>query len=600
MPDWSYHTIFKPVLSLLPSAISREIIHKSMNSLSKVPFGPNMIEFLGHLKTDHSLEHKIHQLNFQNQIALSSIIDPNLSGTNAFMNLGFGLIEIGPITLDNSFTSKSPLINLKKDQVIGYEENTALQLDEAIDKLSKLNKKTPIFARILGSFEDFKIIESKISHLVDYFVMNKELTSDLFINKWDSSLPICLSVQPHELCDFKVNCTYDSILIEENPSLTDMEQKEYLISAMNRFKTQGVDKPIFTKGGVIQPIDAIDILNEGAKLVFLTHGYIISGPGLPKRINEVLLFNRNKSVPSSNGWLWYFLFGLLMFVGGVLALLISLTTIILPYDEHFLKTTSYVILQFNSKILPFMSHDRMTLAGTIMSGGILFMSLAYNGIKHNYHWAKKATDVSGIVGFLAIFLFIGFGYFDWLHALFWLVLIPPFLIGFFKTKQINRSPESQNLTNHTDWKSSLIGQLFCIMLGFSIILGGCIISYVGITTTFVQTDLNYLCISPSQMNAFNQNLIPVISHDRAGFGGGLISVGLLILMISLWGFRQHHKWIWWTLFLSGMPAFITAFGVHFMIGYTNFFHLLPPIIAMTFLLIGLVKSYQFLNIDQKR
>ncbi|MEH7515707.1 hypothetical protein V7146_23575 [Gottfriedia acidiceleris] len=347
---------------------------------------------------------------------------------------------------------------------------------------------------------------------------------------------------------------------------------------------------------MVEPIDAIELIDTGASLVFLTHGYVLSGPGLPKRINEAVMYRRKKAMTSlSDGWIWYFLFGLFMFIGGLLALFISLTSTLLPYDEHFLTINRHLILQFIDRILPFMSHDRMTLSGTIMSGGILFMSLARNGIKHRFHWAKKATDTSAFVCFLAIFLFIGYGYFDWLHALFWVVLLIPFLLGIFKTRGINRSPESENLTNNSVWKISLIGQLFFIILGFSIIIGGCIISFVGVTTTFVKTDLNYLCMTPSQLNAFNQHLIPVISHDRAGFGGGLVSVGLLVLMISLWGFRQNQKWIWWTLVFGSFPAFITAFAVHFMIGYTDFYHLLPPIIASLFLLIGVITSYRFLN-----
>ncbi|PET55168.1 hypothetical protein CN514_17095 [Bacillus sp. AFS001701] len=46
---------------------------------------------------------------------------------------------------------------------------------------------------------------------------------------------------------------------------------------------------------------------------------------------------------------------------------------------------------------------------------------------------------------------------------------------------------------------------------------------------------------------------------------------------------------------GSLPAFITAFAVHFMIGYTDFYHLLPPIIASLFLLVGVITSYNFLN-----
>ncbi|WP_129688979.1 dihydroorotate dehydrogenase [Gottfriedia acidiceleris] len=598
MPDWSYHTIFKPLLSKLPSKVSREFIHSSMNKISIMPFGPNLIEFLGHLNTDSSLENEIHNLKLKNQIGLASKIDPYLSGTNAFMNLGFGVIEIGPISIHHTPTSKSPLIDLKHNQLIGTEEYKVLTVEQTVHKLSKIHKKVPVFARIVGSFDEFKLIESRLTDFVDLFILDLDLARDLVENNWASSKPICLSIYSNEIDVFlkQANYPFDSILIEELPITTDLEQKNNLINTIQKLKSIQFEKPIFTKGGVIEPIDAIELIDTGASLVFLTHGYVLSGPGLPKRINEAVMYRRKKELTSlSDGWIWYFLFGLFMFFGGLLALFISLTSIVLPYDEHFLTINRHLILQFNDRILPFMSHDRMTLSGTIMSGGILFISLARNGIKHHYHWAKKAADTSAFVGFLAIFLFIGYGYFDWLHALFWVVLLIPFLIGFFKTRGINRSPESENLTNNNFWKISLIGQLFFIILGFSIIIGGCIISFVGVTTTFVKTDLNYLCITPSRLNAFNQHLIPVISHDRAGFGGGLVSVGLLVLMISLWGFRQNQKWIWWTLLLGSLPTFITAFAVHFMIGYTDFYHLLPPIIASLFLLIGVITSYNFLN-----
>ncbi|ODG91016.1 MULTISPECIES: hypothetical protein [Bacillaceae] len=598
MPDWSYHTIFKPMLSKLPSKVSREFIHSSMNKISSFPFGPNLIEFLGHLNTDSSLKNEIHNLKLKNQIGLASKIDPYLSGTNAFMNLGFGVIEIGPISINDSYTSQSPLIDFKLNQLIGTEENKVLTVEQTVHKLSKIHKKVPIFARIVGSFEEFKLIESRLSDFVDLFILEFDLAMDLVKNNWASSKPICLSFYSNEIDILlkQENYPFDSILIEEPPVTTDIEQKNSLINTIQKLKSIQFEKPIFTKGGVVEPFDAIEIIDSGSSLVFLTHGYVLSGPGLPKRINEAIMYRSKKEMTSlSDGWKWYFLFGLFMFIGGLLALFISLTSIVLPYDEHFLTIKRHVILQFNDRLLPFMSHDRMTLSGTIMSGGILFMSLARNGIKHHYHWAKKASDTSAFVGFLAIFLFIGYGYFDWLHALFWVVLLIPFLLGFFKTRGLNRSPESENLTNNRDWKFSLIGQLFFIILGFSIILGGCIISFVGVTTTFVKTDLNYLCITPSELNAFNQHLIPVISHDRAGFGGGLVSVGLLVLMISLWGFRHNQKWIWWTLLFGSLPAFITAFGVHFMIGYTDFYHLLPPIIASLFLLIGVITSFRFLN-----
>jgi dihydroorotate dehydrogenase len=86
----------------------------------------------------------------------------------------------------------------------------------------------------------------------------------------------------------------------------------------------------------------------------------------------------------------------------------------------------------------------------------------------------------------------------------------------------------------------------------------------------------------------------LIAHDRAGFGGALISEGFLLLLIALWGYREGAKWIWWTLSIGGLPGFLTGVGTHFMIGYDNHFHLSPAYLLFVFYIVGLIYSYPYL------
>jgi dihydroorotate dehydrogenase len=102
-------------------------------------------------------------------------------------------------------------------------------------------------------------------------------------------------------------------------------------------------------------------------------------------------------------------------------------------------------------------------------------------------------------------------------------------------------------------------------------------------------------MSPQMLGSISNHLIPVIVHDRAGFGSALVSVGLLILMISLWGFRKGERWIWNTLAIGALPAFIAGIGTHIFIGYTTFIHLLPVYFLVILYLLGLVLSYRFLK-----
>jgi dihydroorotate dehydrogenase len=288
------------------------------------------------------------------------------------------------------------------------------------------------------------------------------------------------------------------------------------------------------------------------------------------------------------------LFGFAITVAGFIALFFSMTAVILPYDEIFLGLFRRDIINFNPAILYFMAHDRMTLSGTMISGGIIYMQLARHGIRHGLHWARKAVHIAGTIGFLGIFLFIGYGYFDWLHGLFWLILLPLFIFGYVKSKHAKASPISINLLNSQSWKLSLVGQLSFVILGLSLALGGIVISVIGASSVFVPTDLSYLCLTPEALNEFNERLIPVIAHDRAGFGSALLSVGLLVLMLTLWGIRAGERWVWWTFTIGAIPAFSSGIATHFIIAYTDFFHLLPAYFALLLYIIGVISTAPFL------
>ncbi|MGZ0050041.1 hypothetical protein [Brevibacillus gelatini] len=123
---------------------------------------------------------------------------------------------------------------------------------------------------------------------------------------------------------------------------------------------------------------------------------------------------------------------------------------------------------------------------------------------------------------------------------------------------------------------------------------------IGITGVFVPSDLVFLCVSAEMLHAFNERLIPLIAHDRAGFGGALVSDGLAVLLISLWGFRRGEAWVWWTLLLAGIPGFAAGIGIHFAVGYVDFVHLLPAYAAVLLFLAGLMLAKPYLTEATKK
>ncbi len=133
------------------------------------------------------------------------------------------------------------------------------------------------------------------------------------------------------------------------------------------------------------------------------------------------------------------------------------------------------------------------------------------------------------------------------------------------------------------------------LLSFSaigMILGGLVIMIVGMTHVFVPQDLEYMQITVSELRAINPRLIPLIAHDRAGFGGGLCSGGIAILFTLWCGLRPGDRTLWLVLCLAGAIGFGTAIGIHPIVGYTSFVHLLPAYLGALSFLVGIRLLYR--------
>jgi hypothetical protein len=110
------------------------------------------------------------------------------------------------------------------------------------------------------------------------------------------------------------------------------------------------------------------------------------------------------------------------------------------------------------------------------------------------------------------------------------------------------------------------------------------------TTIFVPQDLAYMDITVCGIEKINKNLKPLIAHDRAAFGGGLGTIGLLYFFII----RKADATVnlWQIIALSMSVGFSTAIGVHIMIGYLDTTHLLPAYFGAGTSVVGLSLTYK--------
>jgi hypothetical protein len=106
----------------------------------------------------------------------------------------------------------------------------------------------------------------------------------------------------------------------------------------------------------------------------------------------------------------------------------------------------------------------------------------------------------------------------------------------------------------------------------------------------VPEDLQFMGVTPAELNAINPRLIPLIAHDRAGFGGAVCVLGLLVLAGA--AFAAPTPGLWRTLATAGIAGFGMAIGVHPAIGYTDPIHLAPAVLGAVTMAVGLILSHR--------
>ena len=363
---------------------------------------------------------------------------------------------------------------------------------------------------------------------------------------------------------------------------------------------------IVGSGGINSPGDALRFLEAGANLLRVDTGLVYAGPGLVKRINEAIVSTRSDAAidepdrhPAAaplveQSWLWSALLGVAMLLGALAALWIAGTRVVLPYDEDFVGLTRSQLIEANRKLIDFLTHDRVTLAGTMLAVSVLQIGLSVFGVRRGVHWARVALLSSSAVGFLTFFLFLGFGYFDPFHAFVTAILSQLFLMA-VHTRLSPRTPSGPvTLEENEAFRAALWGQLLIILQGVAVLVAGLTISGFGITVVFVESDLEFLGTTHEALRAISPKLIPLVAHDRATFGGMLVCTGLATLMTGLWGFREGQAWVWWMLAVAGTCGYATTLFVHHGVGYTDPLHLAPAIAGLTELWVGLGLSYPWL------
>jgi hypothetical protein len=276
--------------------------------------------------------------------------------------------------------------------------------------------------------------------------------------------------------------------------------------------------------------------------------------------------------------------GVILVLSGWFAIFQSATGHLLPHDVQVLGYDAAELARAaNHRLVHFMFHDRVAFGGTLIAIGVAYWWLAEFPLRHGAAWAWWAVVLSGVAGFASFLTYLGYGYLDTWHGIATLFLLPVFGAALWRARPAT-------IVAADIWRTGSPlagGRLLLALAALGLVCAGLTIMTVGMTSVFVPQDLAFMGLSREEIHAMSPHLVPVIAHDRAGFGGGLFSIGVVLAVMTR--HAQVTRSFVEVVALMGLAGFGAALGVHFAIGYTDVVHLAPAYAGAALFLVAVVQ-----------
>jgi hypothetical protein len=279
---------------------------------------------------------------------------------------------------------------------------------------------------------------------------------------------------------------------------------------------------------------------------------------------------------------------------GLFAWFLAVTGQLLPHDVAWLTISEAELRSVaGGRVLRFMTHDRAAFGGTLVGVGILYAWLIRFPLAAGAAWAWWILAIGGGLGFLTFLSYLGTGYLDSWHGLATLALLPPFVVGLAGTKgrlHAPRGPRALVTPGDRPVRGSRawLGRGLLLLTAVGMTVAGLTIVTIGTVVVFVPQDLEFIGLDRAALAAIDPRLVPLVAHDRAGFGGGLAVTGLTVLG-TVWCARSSRS-LWDALFLAGTAGFGAAVGVHGLVGYLDLTHVGPAVLGAVVFGAGMVLS----------
>ncbi len=280
-----------------------------------------------------------------------------------------------------------------------------------------------------------------------------------------------------------------------------------------------------------------------------------------------------------------------LLAAGFFAWFLAVTGQLLPHDLAWLAISEDALRAVaDGRLVHFMEHDRAAFGGTLVAIAVLDLWLIRVPLAAGRAWAWWTLALAGAAGFLSFLTYLGTGYLDTWHGIATLVLLPIYALGLIVTRRTVVAPMSVRVlavpgASPNRWTRSWLGRALLLLAGFGVAVAGLTIATIGSVVVFVPQDLEFIGLTRSQLDAIDPRLVPLIAHDRAGFGGGLAATGLTVLA-CVWCGRPSRS-LWEALALAGFAGFGAAIAIHGLVGYLDLSHVGPAILGAAVFALGL-------------
>ena len=292
-----------------------------------------------------------------------------------------------------------------------------------------------------------------------------------------------------------------------------------------------------------------------------------------------------------------------LIAAGAFAFFLSATGTFLPHDLAWLGMTDAELRAVaGGQVADFMFHDRVAFGGTLVAVGVLYLWLVARPLRDGEPWAWRLLAASSVLGFGSFLAWLGYGYLDTWHLVATVALLVLFGFGLWRTRAVGRHPgaaDKRRRPSRPDLRSAAgIGRALLLLTGFGMLVAGATILTIGSFVVFVPQDLVFLGLDRAQLDAISPRLVPLIAHDRSGFGGSLATAGVIVLGCVWYG--RPSRALWQALLVAGVAGFGAAIGIHGLIGYLDEVHVGPAIAGAAVFAVGMALTRQDMNATRRR